>query len=48
MAFKVFIALSLIAVAQATVSGDYGSVGVQTDQTIRVSLPKLIVLKCSF
>jgi hypothetical protein len=35
--FKLIVALSLIAVAHATVSGDYGSVGVQTDQTIRVS-----------
>jgi hypothetical protein len=38
MAFKVMIVLSaLVAVTLATVSGDYGSVGVQTDQTIRVS-----------
>jgi Na+-translocating ferredoxin:NAD+ oxidoreductase RnfD subunit len=37
MPFKVLIVLSaFVAVTLATVSGDYGSVGVQTDQTIRV------------
>ncbi|KAG5675648.1 hypothetical protein PVAND_005535 [Polypedilum vanderplanki] len=38
MAFKLIIALSLIAICNATISGDYGSVGVQTDQTIRSGL----------
>jgi len=39
MAFKLFVVLSaLFAVSLATISGDYGSVGVQTDQTIRVRL----------
>lgn len=39
MAFKVLIVLSAlvaVSIATPTVSGDYGSVGVQTDQTIRV------------
>ena len=36
--FKLFFTLSaLVAVSYATVSGDYGSVGVQTEQTVRVS-----------
>ncbi|KAL7052324.1 hypothetical protein ACKWTF_004841 [Chironomus riparius] len=39
MAFKLFVVLSAIfAVSLATISGDYGSVGVQTDQTIRGAL----------
>jgi hypothetical protein len=42
MAFKLFIVLSAIfAVSFATISGDYGSVGVQTDQTIRGALNTL-------
>jgi len=42
MAFKLFVVLSAIfAVSLATISGDYGSVGVQTDQTIRGALNTL-------
>lgn len=46
MAIKLFVVLSAVfavSMASPTVSGDYGSVGVQTDQTIRVSFLKLLI-----
>jgi hypothetical protein len=35
---KIIVFAALVAVAMATVSGDYGSIGVQSEQTVRGAL----------